>query len=105
MERIDTNNRFKYLSFFIVRMWPDLPAFNSATYRWEIRSESASTKTGGDAEYVPAVVHGLFPIKTGRTTTFQAPTKPGAYRLFIYVEDGYEHSAHANIPFWVEENK
>ena len=35
--------------------------------------------------------------------TFKAPSNPGAYRLFISVKDGNKHTAHANIPFWVEE--
>ena len=71
-------------------------------YRWEIMEESQSNKSGGDAEYIPDVINGLFPDNTDSSTSFLAPSQPGAYRLFIYVEDGNRHSAHANIPFWVE---
>ena len=71
-------------------------------YRWEIMEESQSNKIGGDAEYIPDVINGLFPDKTNSSTSFLAPSQPGAYRLFIYVEDGNNHSAHANIPFLVE---
>lgn len=72
-------------------------------YRWEIMRESESNKSGGDAEYIPDVIGGLFPNNSSSTTSFVAPLKQGAYRLFIYVEDGNNHTAHANIPFLVEE--
>lgn len=70
-------------------------------YRWEIMRESQSTKTGGDAEYVPEKMTGLFMKTSEDSTSFRAPEQKGAYRLFIYVEDGNNHTAHANIPFWV----
>lgn len=77
------------------------PDQDELRYRWEIMRESESQNTGGDAEYIPPVMPGLFPDSPGSTTTFKAPTEPGAYRLFIYVEDGQQHAAHANIPFLV----
>ena len=78
------------------------PDNDALTYRWEIMPESTSQNTGGDAEYIPPVIEGLFPEQTGSVTTFLAPDEPGAYRLFIYVEDENRHTAHANIPFLVE---
>ncbi|MEM6344933.1 MAG: glycoside hydrolase family 2 TIM barrel-domain containing protein [Bacteroidota bacterium] len=71
-------------------------------YRWEIMKESESQNTGGDAEYIPPVISGLFPENPASEVRFKAPEQAGAYRLFIYVEDGNQHAAHANIPFWVE---
>ncbi|MGD1957530.1 MAG: glycoside hydrolase family 2 TIM barrel-domain containing protein [Fulvivirga sp.] len=79
------------------------PDNDKLTFQWEVMKESTSTKTGGDAEYIPAVITGLFPKGNKDNTTFKAPNQPGAYRLFIYVEDGNNHAAHANIPFWVED--
>ncbi len=79
------------------------PDNDELTYRWEIMRESQSTKTGGDAEYIPEKLNGLFEGPLGDFATFSAPAEEGAYRLFIYVEDGHDHSAHANIPFWVED--
>ena len=79
------------------------PDNDGLTYRWEIMRESQSTKTGGDAEYIPEKLNGLFEGPLGDFATFSAPAEEGAYRLFIYVEDGHDHSAHANIPFWVED--
>ena len=78
------------------------PDGDELVYHWEIRDESTSNKTGGDAEYIPNVIKGLFPENGDRGATFKAPKKPGAYRLFITVEDGNNHAAHANIPFWVD---
>lgn len=78
------------------------PDKDELIFRWEIMGESVSNKTGGDAEYIPAIIDDLFPENPKDTTTFKAPSQKGAYRLFIYVEDGNHHTAHANIPFWVE---
>jgi hypothetical protein len=72
-------------------------------YSWEIMRESESEKSGGDAEYIPDVMEGLFIDYTDNTTKFLAPEKSGAYRLYINVDDGKNHTAHANIPFWVED--
>ena len=71
-------------------------------FRWEIMKESASQKTGGDREKIPEIIEGLFPDNRDSNVSFLAPSQPGAYRLFIYVEDGHLHTAHANIPFLVE---
>ena len=78
------------------------PDDDALTYRWEIMIESTSNKTGADAEYIPPVVKGLFPENAGSKTNFTAPSQIGAYRLFVYVYDGNNHAAHANIPFLVE---
>lgn len=77
------------------------PDGDGLTYRWEIMRESQSTKTGGDAEYVPEKLKGLFVGNMEDTLSFKAPEKEGAYRLFVYVDDSHNHVAHANIPFWV----
>lgn len=81
------------------------PENDELNYRWEISRESESQNTGGDAEYIPPVIEGLFQEMTGSTSTFQAPSESGAYRLFIYVEDVNRKTAHANIPFLVEDDK
>ena len=79
------------------------PDNDKLIYRWEIMRESTSTNTGGDAEYIPPAIKGLFPDGAQNSTTFKAPSQPGAYRLFISIDDGNDHTAHANIPFWVDE--
>lgn len=71
------------------------------TYRWEIMKESKTAATGGDAEAVPEVIEGLIQSEPSAKVEFLAPKEEGAYRLFIYVDDTADHTAHANIPFYV----
>lgn len=78
------------------------PDNDPLTYRWEIMRESTTKATGGDKEEVPEAMEGLFGETAEGQARFQAPAESGAYRLFLYVEDGNQHTAHANIPFWVE---
>ncbi len=77
------------------------PDQDSLVYRWEIMKESTSKATGGDSEYIPKAISNLFQGESAASMNFTAPSEPGAYRLFVYVEDGHQHVAHANIPFWV----
>jgi hypothetical protein len=79
------------------------PDNDTLVYRWEIMEESNTQKTGGDAEYIPESFNDLFSENAKETATFKAPSKSGAYRLFVYIDDGNKHTAHANIPFWVED--
>jgi len=79
------------------------PDDDPLNYRWEIRRESESDASGGDAEDVPEVMADLFFENPKELATFKAPERAGAYRLFISINDGQGHTAHANIPFWVEE--
>jgi hypothetical protein len=64
--------------------------------------ESTSRNVGGDRESKPPVVPGLIADPSREEISLQAPSKPGAYRLFAYVFDGKGHAAHVNIPFFVE---
>jgi hypothetical protein len=79
------------------------PDQDGLTFHWEIMMESTSKNVGGDRESKPAALPGLIADPSREETALQAPSKPGAYRLFVYVFDGKGHAAHANIPFFVEE--
>ena len=81
----------------------DDPDQDPLTFNWAIMEESASTNIGGDRESKPARLPDLIMDPAHSEIAFQAPDKPGAYRLFSYVFDGKGHAAHANIPFLVEE--
>ncbi|MEQ9299021.1 MAG: glycoside hydrolase family 2 TIM barrel-domain containing protein [Cyclobacteriaceae bacterium] len=102
-QRATNNVRLKAGNMYSAEVKTVDPDNDELTYRWEIMKESGATSTGGDAESIPDVIEGLFPENSDRGTTFQAPSRRGAYRLFIYIQDGHDHVAHANIPFWVEE--
>ncbi len=73
---------------------------DSLFYHWELMPESTDLKWGGDHENRPET---LFRADGKAEMTFSAPTVPGAYRLFVYVNDGLDHSATANFPFFVKE--
>lgn len=97
-DNIKLNQELAYNSEVIVTD----PDNDKLQYRWEVMEESQSKKTGGDKEYIPDVVDGIFVNDSTENASFKCPKDPGAYRLFIYVNDGNGHTAHANIPFLVE---
>ena len=71
------------------------------TFRWEVKPESESKKSGGDREEPLPNLEGILSDSAAASTTITAPA-PGKYRLFAYAYDGQDHAAHANIPFLVE---
>jgi hypothetical protein len=71
-------------------------------YTWEVMEESTDLKTGGDFENKPKTMGNVLDRPKQAEAVLTAPAKPGAYRLFIYVFDGKNHAAHANIPFYVD---
>lgn len=73
------------------------------SYSWEVLEESTDLKWGGDTENKPKAVPDVVLEPAQSETSLKAPTKPGAYRLFVYVFDGHGHAGHANIPFYVDE--
>jgi hypothetical protein len=79
------------------------PDGDRLTYVWQVVPESTDKKSGGDAEIAPKPLRGVFPRRARRLNNviFDAP-KPGQYRLFIYVYDGNNSVATANIPFLVK---
>ena len=77
------------------------PDHNPLTYSWEVMKESQERKVGGDVESIPeAVPDGIADPKKSEVT-LEAPSEPGAYRLYAYAFDGKGHAAYANIPFYV----
>ncbi|MEM9329549.1 MAG: hypothetical protein AAGA85_28075, partial [Bacteroidota bacterium] len=69
-------------------------------YIWDIMPESTDLGHGGDFESTPESMSNL--IAGGEDKVqLVAPEKSGAYRIFVYAKDGQGHTAHANIPFYV----
>lgn len=78
------------------------PDGDELTYLYEIKPESTDLGDGGDHESVPQSLDGLVERTSPAEPTVTAPAETGAYRLFVYVSDGNNHMAHANIPFYVQ---
>ena len=74
------------------------------TYVLQIVPESTDKKSGGDAEIAPKPLSGIFKRSSRKLNAveFEAP-KPGQYRVFIYIFDGNNNVATANIPFLVKD--
>jgi hypothetical protein len=97
------NVRLKTNETYTAKVSANDPDHDSLTYAWEILAESAATTTGGDFEAKPKAFPELITDSTQGEISLKAPATPGAYRLFVYVRDGKNHAAHANIPFYVQE--
>ena len=70
--------------------------------RWEILPESTDLGAGGDHESRPKPLEGLVATAAGSgIVTLTAPSKTGAYRLFVYVTTSSKKAAVANVPFFV----
>ncbi len=78
------------------------PDNDKLTARWEVLPESTDLKTGGDHESRPDAITGLIGDANTNHVIIKAPEKEGAYRLFLYIMDGHNHVATANIPFYVK---
>ncbi|MFT3829360.1 MAG: glycoside hydrolase family 2 TIM barrel-domain containing protein [Opitutaceae bacterium] len=73
--------------------------------RWELLPERRHKGAGGDPEKRPKALR-LPPQETAPSgercvAEFAAPRKPGAYRIFVYIEGPHSTVAHANLPFLV----
>lgn len=77
------------------------PDNDKLTAHWELLPESTDLKSGGDWESRPEALPGLVKSTTVEQATLTAPQREGAYRLFLYVSDGNNNVATANIPFFV----
>lgn len=75
---------------------------DSLRYEWEVIPESKDLKEGGDHEDKPFTLEDTYKTGSSNELTFKAPRRPGAYRLFIFVYDGHNNVATANIPFLVK---
>ena len=77
------------------------PDGDALRYAWEVREEQTDLSEGGDDESEPDLVPGVLADADTAAPILTAPAEPGAYRLFVYVYDGHDNAAHANIPFHV----
>ncbi|MBE0662885.1 MAG: DUF4434 domain-containing protein [Bacteroidales bacterium] len=78
------------------------PDGDNLTYRWEMLAEvpRENHSDGGDFEPRPETIFGQDTKEN--TISITAPATPSEYRLFVYVFDGHNNAATANIPFCVK---
>ncbi|TDF39861.1 hypothetical protein EYS14_10230 [Alteromonadaceae bacterium M269] len=106
---IQLNKRMAYDNIYLfsgktyqAQITVEEPDNDPITYKWEVRKESTATEVGGDHEAVPPVIEGLIEDTTAAKINLTAPKEKGAYRLFVYIYDGNNNAAHANVPFFVK---
>lgn len=73
------------------------------TSRWELLPESTDLKNGGDRESRPQAIPFSITDIIATGAVLHSPVKEGPYRIFIYITDGFNKVATANIPFFVKE--
>lgn len=78
------------------------PTSSPIFIRAEVLPEATVVGEGGDFEPRPEAVQNAIKRTHGDGIEFEAPVKPGAYRLFAYVTDDSQRVATANLPFLVE---
>jgi len=78
------------------------PDNDKLVYRWELIPEPTQLSTGGDFEARPKSIDGLVTPGDNGNAAFKTPDKEGAYRLFVYIMDGNNNVATANILFYVK---
>ena len=69
-------------------------------WRWLVLPEKPAKDSAGHVA-MPAAVPGTVPADAGEQTTLTAPTVPGAYRVYVWINDGKGHTATANEPLEV----
>ncbi len=78
------------------------PNGDSLVYHWEILPEVPVDKQSDGGDFEPRPETMLLKETSNNKYTLSAPQKPGEYRLFVYVLDGHNNAATANIPFFVK---
>lgn len=78
------------------------PDHDELIYRWEVLPEATDVGEGGDYEKRPETIQINYWDKGNGKIALTSPQTEGAYRLFVYVDDGKNKVATANIPFFVK---
>ena len=78
------------------------PENDNLTFKYELQKESTDKKAGGDFEVkMDALPYDII-SETNELIKIKAPSRSGAYRFYVYVYDGNNNVATANIPFYVK---
>jgi len=68
----------------------------------DVLPESTDLGDGGDYESRPPTLNNLITETRRDTVVFRTPSPKGPYRIFVYIRDGHNHAATANVPFYAE---
>lgn len=88
---------------YTVKIFARDPDADEMLFRWELLPESTDLKTGGDHESRPVAIPPSIVVKSRNNAVFKTPEREGPYRLFLYISDGRNKVATANLPFYVKE--
>jgi Glycosyl hydrolases family 2, TIM barrel domain len=87
---------------YIINVFAYDPNQDKMTERWELLHESTDLKNGGDRESRPEAIRASIVEENLNQTVLKTPKTEGPYRLFLYISDGHNKVATANIPFYVK---
>jgi len=73
---------------------------DAITWRWSVLAEKTQ-HDAGKRPPMPAAIEGAIQSTEADKASVKAPAKPGIYRLHVWVSDGKDHAATANVPFEV----
>ena len=77
------------------------PDNDAVSYHFELLPEAKNVGEGGDHEDRPKAISLNLENVQKNQVAITTPANKGAYRLFVYVKDGHNNVATANIPFLV----
>ncbi len=86
---------------YIINVFAYDPNRYKMTARWELLAESTDLKNGGDRESRPTAISESIVVRNLNEAVLKTPKMEGPYRLFLYISDGHNKVATANIPFYV----
>jgi hypothetical protein len=78
------------------------PESDPLTYTWVVRPEATNKNNEGKDPLPPPDLASIVK-QEGSRVELVAPSKPGAWRLFLTVRDGKGHIATGNVPFLVKQ--
>jgi len=89
---------------YLVEFEVNDPDNDSLTVKCEILPDvSDYWGMGGDFENRPVTIFKMEDVKYTGKVLIKSPEKSGPYRVFVYIFDGHNNAAYANVPFFVDE--
>jgi hypothetical protein len=87
---------------FTIRAEATDPDNDELKYEWTVTAESTDVRVGGDKESEPPSFPDSVIAMKGDQATIKTPTKPGNYRVFVYIRDGKGGASTENFCFQVK---